>query len=161
MALQIPGTKPVSSELAFPSSEPGRSHVLESVPTLPGSEEAGVSFDLPAQADTLHSANKVINCLLFVFLLTRPTLLLLYRAVCTADVIDFTAPCRIHLIFLPLTSLQFLNCAPYFLLPTFVLIVLLIIKSLQPEVQSPGLPPLFPWYIPLLFTGPGASPRML
>ncbi|XP_052030589.1 WASH complex subunit 2 isoform X2 [Apodemus sylvaticus] len=57
-ALQIPGTKPVSSELAFPSSEPGRSHVLESVPTLPGSEEAGVSFDLPAQADTLHSANK-------------------------------------------------------------------------------------------------------
>lgn len=58
VALQIPGTKPVSSELAFPSSEPGRSHVLESVPTLPGSEEAGVSFDLPAQADTLHSANK-------------------------------------------------------------------------------------------------------
>ncbi|KAL1790862.1 WASH complex subunit 2C [Sigmodon hispidus] len=58
VALQIPGAKPVSGELAFPSSEPGRSHVLESVPTLPGSEEAGVSFDLPAQADTLHSANK-------------------------------------------------------------------------------------------------------
>ncbi|XP_028609292.1 WASH complex subunit 2C isoform X2 [Grammomys surdaster] len=58
VALQIPGTKPVSSELAFPSSEPGRSHILESVPTLPGNEEAGVSFDLPAQADTLHSANK-------------------------------------------------------------------------------------------------------
>lgn len=58
VALQIPGTKPVSSELAFPSSEPGRSHILESVPTLPGSVEAGVSFDLPAQADTLHSANK-------------------------------------------------------------------------------------------------------
>ncbi|XP_076796450.1 WASH complex subunit 2C isoform X4 [Arvicanthis niloticus] len=58
VALQIPGTKPVSSELAFPSSEPGRSHVLEHVPPLPGSEEAGVSFDLPAQADTLHSANK-------------------------------------------------------------------------------------------------------
>ncbi|XP_076423792.1 WASH complex subunit 2C isoform X6 [Peromyscus maniculatus bairdii] len=57
-ALQIPGTKPLSSELAFPSSEPGRSHVPERVPTLPGSEEAGVSFDLPAQADTLHSANK-------------------------------------------------------------------------------------------------------
>ncbi|XP_038174045.1 WASH complex subunit 2C isoform X9 [Arvicola amphibius] len=58
VALQIPGTKPVSCELAFPSSEPGRSHVPESVPTLPGREEAGVSFDLPAQADTLHSANK-------------------------------------------------------------------------------------------------------
>ncbi|XP_028719861.1 WASH complex subunit 2C isoform X7 [Peromyscus leucopus] len=57
-ALQIPGTKPLSSELAFPSSEPGRSHIPERVPTLPGSEEAGVSFDLPAQADTLHSANK-------------------------------------------------------------------------------------------------------
>ncbi|KAK7826341.1 hypothetical protein U0070_021355 [Myodes glareolus] len=57
-ALQIPGTKPVSCELAFPSSEPGRSNVPESVPTLPGREEAGVSFDLPAQADTLHSANK-------------------------------------------------------------------------------------------------------
>ncbi|XP_075839183.1 WASH complex subunit 2C isoform X6 [Microtus pennsylvanicus] len=57
-ALQIPGTKPVSCELAFPSSEPGRSHDPESVPTLPGREEAGVSFDLPAQADTLHSANK-------------------------------------------------------------------------------------------------------
>ncbi|CAH7181619.1 WASH complex subunit 2C isoform X2 [Phodopus roborovskii] len=57
-ALQIPGTKPVSCELAFPSSEPGRIHGRESVPTLPGSEEAGVSFDLPAQADTLHSANK-------------------------------------------------------------------------------------------------------
>lgn len=58
VAPQIPGAKPVSSELAFPSSEPGRSHIRESVPTLPGSEEAGVSFDLPAQADTLHSANK-------------------------------------------------------------------------------------------------------
>ncbi|XP_031238910.1 WASH complex subunit 2C isoform X2 [Mastomys coucha] len=58
VALPIPGTKPVSSELAFPSSEPGRSHILEGVPTLPGSVEAGVSFDLPAQADTLHSANK-------------------------------------------------------------------------------------------------------
>lgn len=85
MALQIPGTKPVSSELAFPSSEPGRSHILESVPTLPGSVEAGVSFDLPAQADTLHSANKVINCLLFVFLLARPTQLLPSRLVRTAN----------------------------------------------------------------------------
>ncbi|KAM5138941.1 WASH complex subunit 2A isoform 2-T2 [Callospermophilus lateralis] len=53
---QILGAKPVSPELAFPSSEPGRSHGLESM--LPGSAEAGVSFDLPAQADTLHSANK-------------------------------------------------------------------------------------------------------
>ncbi|XP_051011104.1 WASH complex subunit 2C isoform X1 [Acomys russatus] len=58
VALQTPGIKPVSCELAFPSSEPGRSHIQESVPTLPGSEEAGVGFDLPAQADTLHSANK-------------------------------------------------------------------------------------------------------
>ncbi|KAM4837805.1 WASH complex subunit 2A isoform X2 [Urocitellus parryii] len=53
---QILGAKPVSPELAFPSNEPGRSHGLESM--LPGSAEAGVSFDLPAQADTLHSANK-------------------------------------------------------------------------------------------------------
>ncbi|XP_042552480.1 WASH complex subunit 2A-like [Dipodomys spectabilis] len=58
VAPQILGTKPVSPELAFPSSEPGRSRVLESIPTLPGSGEAGVSFDIPAQADTLHSANK-------------------------------------------------------------------------------------------------------
>uniref|UniRef100_A0A9L0IWD9 WASH complex subunit 2A n=1 Tax=Equus asinus TaxID=9793 RepID=A0A9L0IWD9_EQUAS len=57
-APQISGAKPVSPELAFPSSEPGRIHGLESVLTLPGSGEAGVSFDLPAQADTLHSANK-------------------------------------------------------------------------------------------------------
>lgn len=84
MALQIPGTKPVSSELAFQSSEPGRSHVLEHVPPLPGSEEAGVSFDLPAQADTLHSANKVTNWLLCVFLLTRP--------VRTADVVQLSVP---------------------------------------------------------------------
>ncbi|XP_058398858.1 WASH complex subunit 2A-like isoform X2 [Diceros bicornis minor] len=55
---QISATKPVSPELAFPSSEPGRIQGLESMPTLPGSGEAGVSFDLPAQADTLHSANK-------------------------------------------------------------------------------------------------------
>uniref|UniRef100_A0A8D2AN11 FAM21/CAPZIP domain-containing protein n=1 Tax=Sciurus vulgaris TaxID=55149 RepID=A0A8D2AN11_SCIVU len=55
---QILGAKPVSPELVFPSSEPGRSHGLESMPSLPGSGEAGVSFDLPAQADTLHSANK-------------------------------------------------------------------------------------------------------
>nr|XP_008522536.1 PREDICTED: WASH complex subunit FAM21C isoform X4 [Equus przewalskii] len=57
-APQISGAKPVSPELAFPSSEPGRIHGLESVLSLPGSGEAGVSFDLPAQADTLHSANK-------------------------------------------------------------------------------------------------------
>ncbi|MBZ3885023.1 WASH complex subunit FAM21C [Sciurus carolinensis] len=55
---QILGAKPVSPELVFPSSEPGRIHGLESMPSLPGSGEAGVSFDLPAQADTLHSANK-------------------------------------------------------------------------------------------------------
>ncbi|XP_006917000.1 WASH complex subunit 2A isoform X8 [Pteropus alecto] len=55
---QISGMNPVLPELAFPSSEPERIHNLESMPTLPGSMEAGVSFDLPAQADTLHSANK-------------------------------------------------------------------------------------------------------
>ncbi|XP_054221371.1 WASH complex subunit 2C isoform X15 [Homo sapiens] len=57
-ASQISEVKPVLPELAFPSSEHRRSHGLESVPVLPGSGEAGVSFDLPAQADTLHSANK-------------------------------------------------------------------------------------------------------
>uniref|UniRef100_H0WYF7 FAM21/CAPZIP domain-containing protein n=1 Tax=Otolemur garnettii TaxID=30611 RepID=H0WYF7_OTOGA len=58
VAPQISEAKPVSSQLVSSSSEPGRSHVLEGVPALPGSGEAGVSFDLPAQADTLHSANK-------------------------------------------------------------------------------------------------------
>nr|XP_044993161.1 WASH complex subunit 2 isoform X1 [Jaculus jaculus] len=57
-APQVLGAKSISPDPAFPSSEPGRSHSVESVPTLPGSGEAGVSFDLPAQADTLHSANK-------------------------------------------------------------------------------------------------------
>jgi len=57
-APQISGIKPVLPELAFPSSEPERIHSLESMPTLVSSGEAGVSFDLPAQADTLHSANK-------------------------------------------------------------------------------------------------------
>ncbi|KAM7073363.1 WASH complex subunit 2-like isoform 2-T2 [Molossus nigricans] len=57
-APQILGTNPVLPELAFPSSEPGRIQSLESIPPLPGRGEAGVSFDLPAQADTLHSANK-------------------------------------------------------------------------------------------------------
>lgn len=61
MAPQISGIKPVLPELAFPSSEPERIHSLESMPTLPSSGEAGVSFDLPAQADTLHSANKVMK----------------------------------------------------------------------------------------------------
>ncbi|XP_045882922.1 WASH complex subunit 2-like isoform X6 [Meles meles] len=55
---QISGIKPVSPELAFPSSEPERTHNLERMPSLLSSGEAGVSFDLPAQADTLHSANK-------------------------------------------------------------------------------------------------------
>lgn len=58
VAPQILGMNPALPELAFPSSEPGRTHSLESMPTLSGSMEAGVSFDLPAQADTLHSANK-------------------------------------------------------------------------------------------------------
>uniref|UniRef100_F1SDV2 FAM21/CAPZIP domain-containing protein n=1 Tax=Sus scrofa TaxID=9823 RepID=F1SDV2_PIG len=57
-ASQTSGMKPVLPELGVPSSEPGRIQSLESMPTLPGSGEAGVSFDLPAQADTLHSANK-------------------------------------------------------------------------------------------------------
>ncbi|XP_055986390.1 WASH complex subunit 2A isoform X1 [Sorex fumeus] len=55
---QMPGVKPVLPELGFPSPEPGKIHSLESVPTVPESGEVGVSFDLPAQADTLHSANK-------------------------------------------------------------------------------------------------------
>ncbi|XP_012579241.1 PREDICTED: WASH complex subunit FAM21-like isoform X2 [Condylura cristata] len=53
---QLSGAKPVLPELPYHASEPGRSQ--ENMPTLPGSEELGVSFDLPAQADTLHSANK-------------------------------------------------------------------------------------------------------
>ncbi|XP_062939666.1 WASH complex subunit 2A-like isoform X2 [Cynocephalus volans] len=57
-APQISGVKPVSPVLTFPSLDPGRSHCLESIPALPGIGETGVSFDLPAQADTLHSANK-------------------------------------------------------------------------------------------------------
>ncbi|XP_054584604.1 WASH complex subunit 2A isoform X3 [Eptesicus fuscus] len=57
-APQISGTHSVLPEVAFPSSEPGRIQSLETIPTLPGSGEAGVSFDVPAQADTLHSANK-------------------------------------------------------------------------------------------------------
>ncbi|XP_066881266.1 WASH complex subunit 2A-like isoform X15 [Kogia breviceps] len=57
-APQISGMKSVLPELGVPSSEPGRIHSLESMPTLPGSGETGVSFDLPAQADTLHSVNK-------------------------------------------------------------------------------------------------------
>ncbi|XP_045424346.1 WASH complex subunit 2A-like isoform X5 [Lemur catta] len=57
-APQICEAKHVSPELVSPSSEPARSRGLQSVPALPGSGEAGVSFDLPAQADTLHSANK-------------------------------------------------------------------------------------------------------
>ncbi|EHB00434.1 Protein FAM21C [Heterocephalus glaber] len=55
---QVLGAKPVSPELALPSSEPGRSLGVDSHPAAPGHGEAGVSFDLPAQADTLHSANK-------------------------------------------------------------------------------------------------------
>lgn len=57
-APQISGTHSVLPELAFPSSEPGRIQSLETIPAPPGSGEAGVSFDVPAQADTLHSANK-------------------------------------------------------------------------------------------------------
>lgn len=64
--------KPVLPELGVPSSEPGRIQSLESMPTLPGSGEAGVSFDLPAQADTLHSANKVMHPPLPAFFFFKP-----------------------------------------------------------------------------------------
>ena len=66
-APQISGVKSVLPESGVPSSEPGRMQSLESVPT-PGSGEAGVSFDLPAQADTLHCANKVMKPLLLACL---------------------------------------------------------------------------------------------
>ncbi|KAG8519669.1 WASH complex subunit 2, partial [Galemys pyrenaicus] len=52
----LSGAKPVLPELPFPASEPGRNQ--ENISALPGSGEIGVSFDLPAQADTLHNANK-------------------------------------------------------------------------------------------------------
>lgn len=55
---QPPAGKSISPELAFPSPEAGRSCALGSASPLAGSGEAGVSFDFPAQADTLHSANK-------------------------------------------------------------------------------------------------------
>ncbi|XP_076980695.1 WASH complex subunit 2A isoform X3 [Tamandua tetradactyla] len=51
---QISGVKPVLPE----PCDPERTHGLESARVLPGHGEAGVSFDFPAQADTLHSANK-------------------------------------------------------------------------------------------------------
>ncbi|XP_060047580.1 WASH complex subunit 2-like isoform X2 [Erinaceus europaeus] len=57
-APQISGAKPALPELAIPSSESGRIHSLDRLSTVPGDGELGVSFDLPAQADTLHSANK-------------------------------------------------------------------------------------------------------
>ncbi|XP_008268089.1 WASH complex subunit 2 isoform X5 [Oryctolagus cuniculus] len=57
-APQPPAGKSISPELAFPSPEAGRSRALGSASPLAGSGEAGVSFDFPAQADTLHSANK-------------------------------------------------------------------------------------------------------
>lgn len=71
-APQISGMKSVLPESGAPSSEPGRMQSLDRVPTPPGSGEAGVSFDLPAQADTLHCANKVLKpsllaCLPFFF----------------------------------------------------------------------------------------------
>ncbi|XP_040826452.1 WASH complex subunit 2A-like isoform X3 [Ochotona curzoniae] len=57
-APQIPGVKSVLPELAFSTSEAARSRRLEHVSPDAGSGEVGVSFDFPAQADTLHSANK-------------------------------------------------------------------------------------------------------
>lgn len=60
------GVKPVMPELGFPSSEPGRSHSMERMSTVPDNREDGVSFDLPAQADTLHNANKVMKPFFFL-----------------------------------------------------------------------------------------------
>ncbi|XP_013363881.1 PREDICTED: WASH complex subunit FAM21C isoform X2 [Chinchilla lanigera] len=57
-APQVSGAKPVSPELAVPSVEPGRSLGVDCQTAPPGPEEASVSFDLPAQTDTLHSVNK-------------------------------------------------------------------------------------------------------
>ncbi|XP_058527091.1 WASH complex subunit 2A isoform X2 [Ochotona princeps] len=57
-APQIPGVKSVLPELAFSGLEAARSRRLEHVSPDAGSGEVGVSFDFPAQADTLHSANK-------------------------------------------------------------------------------------------------------
>ncbi|XP_055394681.1 WASH complex subunit 2A isoform X3 [Bubalus kerabau] len=57
-APQISGMKSVLPESGVPSSEPGRMQSLERGPTPSGSGEAAVSFDLPAQADPLHCANK-------------------------------------------------------------------------------------------------------
>ena len=64
--------KSVLPESGVPSSEPGRMQSLERGPTPSGSGEAAVSFDLPAQADPLHCANKVMKppllaCLPFFF----------------------------------------------------------------------------------------------
>lgn len=71
-APQISGMKSVLPESGVPSSEPGRMQSLERGPTPSGSGEAAVSFDLPAQADPLHCANKVMKppllaCLPFFF----------------------------------------------------------------------------------------------
>ncbi|KAM6157305.1 WASH complex subunit 2A-like isoform 2-T2 [Erethizon dorsatum] len=57
-APQVLGAKPVSPELSLPSAEPGRSLSVDGQPAPPGPGEASVSFDLPAQTDTLHSVNK-------------------------------------------------------------------------------------------------------
>lgn len=52
----VSGAKSVSPELTLPPAAPGLS--VDGQPTPPGLGEASVSFDLPAQADTLHSVNK-------------------------------------------------------------------------------------------------------
>ncbi|XP_028916001.1 WASH complex subunit 2C isoform X3 [Ornithorhynchus anatinus] len=57
-APKIPGAKPVFPGLSLPPSEPDK--ILSPEASSPGSSgvEPGVSFDHPAQADTLQSANK-------------------------------------------------------------------------------------------------------
>ncbi|XP_038599234.1 WASH complex subunit 2C isoform X3 [Tachyglossus aculeatus] len=57
-APKIPGAKPVFPGLSLPPSEPDK--ILSQEASSPGSSgvEPGVSFDHPAQADTLQSANK-------------------------------------------------------------------------------------------------------
>ena len=108
--------KSVLPESGVPSSEPGRMQSLESVPTLSGSGEAGVSFDLPAQADTLHCANKVMKppllaCLPFFFFKEKQT-----RTICmfllSSSVTQDTLTPIPHLKEVPLLSFGLLTFLP-------------------------------------------------
>ncbi|XP_023564166.1 WASH complex subunit 2A [Octodon degus] len=57
-APQVSGAKPISPELALPSVDLGWSPSVDGQPAPSDPGEASVSFDLPAQTDTLHSVNK-------------------------------------------------------------------------------------------------------